>query len=89
MYNEGISRVGDILDMGVELEVIEKRGSFYNYGELRLAQGRENAKEFLRENPATAEEIELRIREQYGLAPSRHDVSLPEDNHSDDLSLDE
>jgi recombination protein RecA len=89
MYNEGISRVGDILDMGVELEVIEKRGSFYNYRELRLAQGRENAKEFLRANPATAEEIELRIREQYGLAPSRHDVSLPEDNHSDDLSLDE
>jgi recombination protein RecA len=89
MYNEGISRVGDILDMGVELDVIEKRGSFYNYGELRLAQGRENAKEFLRENPETTGEIELKIREQHGLPPSRHDVSLPTDNHHDDLSLDE
>jgi recombination protein RecA len=62
MYNEGISKFGDILDLGVEKDIIEKRGSFYNYGETRLGQGRENAKMFLRENPEMAEEIETAIR---------------------------
>ncbi len=62
MYNEGISKSGDILDLGVEKDIIEKRGSFYNYGETRLGQGRENAKSFLRENPAMADEIEAAIR---------------------------
>jgi recombination protein RecA len=69
MYNEGISRVGDILDIGVDLGVIEKRGSFYNYGELRLAQGRENAKSFLSENQDIAQEIETKIRSEFDLAP--------------------
>lgn len=63
MHDEGISRSGDILDLGVDMEVIEKRGSYYYYGEdLRLAQGRENAKEFLQENPDIAGEIESEIR---------------------------
>jgi recombination protein RecA len=69
MYNEGISRVGDILDIGVDLGVIDKRGSFYNYGELRLAQGRENAKLYLAENADVAAEIETQIRSQFELAP--------------------
>ena len=64
MYNEGISRMGDLLDLGTELEIITKRGSFYSYGDLRLGQGRENSKNFLRENPDLAEEIELTIRQQ-------------------------
>jgi len=64
MYNEGISKVGDLLDLGTELEIITKRGSFYSYGDLRLGQGRENAKEFLRQNPDLAEEIELTVRQQ-------------------------
>ena len=64
MYNEGISRVGDLLDLAAELEILTKRGSFYNYGELRLGQGRENSKEFLRQNIELAREIELAIREQ-------------------------
>ena len=64
MYNEGISRVGDLLDLAGELDIIDKRGSFYNYGDIRLAQGRENSKEFLRENPDMAEEIELAVRQQ-------------------------
>ena len=63
MYAEGISKVGDILDLATELEVIQKRGSFYSYGDLRLAQGRENAKDFLRDNPDLAEEIEAVIRQ--------------------------
>jgi recombination protein RecA len=63
MYAEGISKVGDILDLATELDIIQKRGSFYSYGDLRLAQGRENAKDFLRENPDLAEEIEAVIRQ--------------------------
>jgi len=64
MYNEGISKVGDLLDLATELELISKRGSYYNYGDLRLGQGRENAKEFLRQNPDLAVELEMGIREQ-------------------------
>jgi recombination protein RecA len=64
MYAEGISRVGDLLDLATELEIVQKRGSFYSYGDLRLAQGRENAKVFLQENPDLAEEIELTVRQQ-------------------------
>ena len=64
MYAEGISKVGDILDLATELEIVTKRGSFYSYGDLRLAQGRENAKDFLRENPDIAEEIEFAVRSQ-------------------------
>ena len=92
MYNEGISRAGDVLDMGVELEVIEKRGSFYNYGDLRLAQGRENAKLFLRENPETADEIETKIREQYGLIASENISQADTDQLEpidDELSINE
>jgi recombination protein RecA len=64
MYAEGISKVGDILDLATELEIVTKRGSFYSYGDLRLAQGRENAKDFLRDNPDLAEEIEYMVRSQ-------------------------
>ena len=63
MYAEGISKVGDILDLATELDLIQKRGSFYSYGDLRLAQGRENAKNFLRDNPDLAEEIEAAVRQ--------------------------
>jgi recombination protein RecA len=69
MYNEGISKVGDILDMGTDLGVIEKRGAFFRYHDDMIGQGRENAKQFLRENPALAAEIENIVREQNGLPP--------------------
>ncbi len=62
MYNEGISKSGDILDLATELELITKRGAFYSYKEMRLGQGRENAKEFLKQNPELAEEIEDEVR---------------------------
>jgi recombination protein RecA len=71
MYNEGISKVGDILDIGAALSIIEKRGAFFRYKETLLGQGREAAKAFLRENPAAASEIELAIRGQYGLLPEK------------------
>ncbi len=64
MYNEGISKVGDILDLGAEMEVITKRGAFYSYGDIRLGQGRENSKEFLKQNPDLCEEIEKAVKEQ-------------------------
>jgi recombination protein RecA len=64
MYSEGISRVGDLIDLATEMEFITKRGSFYSYGDLRLAQGRENAKNYLTENPDLADEIELAVRQQ-------------------------
>ncbi len=82
MYNEGISRVGDILDIGVEMGVIEKRGSFYNYHDERLAQGRENAKLFLKEHPPIADEIEARIRATADTIP------LPTGGLSDDGGFD-
>jgi len=62
MYNEGISKVGDILDLGVENDLIQKRGSYYSYGETRLGQGREKAKAYLKLNPELAEELEKNIR---------------------------
>lgn len=64
MYNEGISKAGDLLDLATELNIVIKRGSFYSYGEMRLGQGRENAKEYVKANPELAEEIELAVRQQ-------------------------
>ncbi|GIV80844.1 MAG: DNA recombination/repair protein RecA [Anaerolineae bacterium] len=69
MFNEGISKVGDILDIATELGVIEKRGAFYRFQEEALGQGRENAKQYLRENPHLAMHLENIIREEYGLPP--------------------
>jgi recombination protein RecA len=64
MYNEGISKSGDLLDLATELNIVVKRGSFYSYGDIRLGQGRENAKEFLKANEDLAEEVELAVRQQ-------------------------
>jgi recombination protein RecA len=64
MYNEGISKVGDIIDLGAEFEIITKRGAFYSFGDVRLGQGRENAKDFLRQNSDLANEIEMAIRQR-------------------------
>jgi len=62
MYNEGISKIGELVDIGSELGVLKKSGAFYSYGETKLGQGRENAKQFLRENPEMAKEIEEVIK---------------------------
>ncbi len=64
MYNEGISKVGDIIDLATGLDIITKRGSFYSYGDIRLGQGRENTKEYLKANHDLSEEIELAVRQQ-------------------------
>src|SRR5512139_109162 len=64
MYNEGISKAGDLLDLATGLDIITKRGSFYSYGDIRLGQGRENAKDFLRSNTDLADEIEAAVRQR-------------------------
>ncbi|MDA1674604.1 recombinase RecA [Bacillus cereus group sp. TH152-1LC] len=69
MYGEGISRQGSILDLGSELDVVKKSGAWYAYNEERLGQGRENAKQFLKENPELAFEIENKIRVALGMEP--------------------
>ena len=66
-FQNGISKTGEIVDLGVELGIIEKRGAFYSYGEQRLGQGRENAKQFLWETHDLSDEIENRIREHFEL----------------------
>lgn len=69
MYGLGISHVGEIVDLGANLDIIQKGGAWYSYGDARIGQGRENAKQYLTENPDIALEIENRIREHYGLEP--------------------
>ena len=68
-YGEGISKTGELIDLGVEHKVVEKSGAWFSYGDLRIGQGRENAKAFLRDNADIALEIENRIREKLGIAP--------------------
>jgi recombination protein RecA len=66
-YGEGISRMGEIIDLGVEHKLVVKSGAWYSYGDLRVGQGRENSKQFLRDNPDLADELELKLREKLGL----------------------
>jgi len=67
MYGEGISKTGELLDLGVKAGIVDKSGSWYSYGEERIGQGRENVRVFLRENPEMANDIERRIRQEQGL----------------------
>jgi len=68
MYDRGISREGDLLDMAIEDKVVDKSGAWINYGDMRLGQGRENAKQYLRDNPALMDEITKKVLEKRGLA---------------------
>jgi recombination protein RecA len=63
MFGEGISKMGELVDLGAELEIIKKSGSWYSYNDTKLGQGREAAKDCLRDNPELAEEIEAKIAE--------------------------
>ncbi|MBM3612594.1 MAG: DNA recombination/repair protein RecA, partial [Alphaproteobacteria bacterium] len=80
MYGEGISKTGELLDIGVKAGVVEKSGAWFSYGDERIGQGRENAKTFLRQNPAIAAEIEDRIRAANGL-----DFHMPGGAEGEDL----
>jgi recombination protein RecA len=66
-YGEGISRSGELIDLGVEHKLVMKSGAWYNYGDVRIGQGRENAKQFIRDNKDLGEELELRLREKMGI----------------------
>jgi recombination protein RecA len=67
LYGTGISKAGDILDLGVEHKLVDKSGTWYGYGEVRLGQGKENARQYLIENPKLMDEIETKIREKVGM----------------------
>jgi len=77
-YGEGISRMGELVDLGVLYKFVGKSGAWYNYGEVRLGQGRENAKRFLKENLDLADEIETKLREEMGLPPAPVAQAAPE-----------
>jgi recombination protein RecA len=85
MFNEGISKVGDMLDLATQLEIVQKRGAFFSYGDIRLGQGRENAKEFLKMNTELANEIETAIRQR----AMGGDVPLPMGGGEDGMGEDE
>ena len=66
-YGEGISKTGELVDLGIEMKIVEKSGAWFSYGDLRIGQGRENTKQFFRDNPDIANEIEKKIRTNLGL----------------------
>ncbi|ACR30060.1 recombinase RecA [Burkholderia glumae] len=74
LYGEGISRQGEIIDLGVQAKIVDKAGAWYSYNGEKIGQGKDNAREFLRENPDIAREIENRIRESLGVAAMPQDV---------------
>ncbi len=78
LYNEGISREGEIIDLGVENGVVEKSGAWYSYQGERIGQGKDNARQFLRDNPQIAAQIENRIREALGLPAREGAVAAPD-----------
>jgi recombination protein RecA len=67
MYGEGISKTGELIDLGAAAGVVEKSGAWFSHGSQRIGQGRENAKQFLKENPEVAAQIEAAIRQNAGL----------------------
>ena len=69
LYGRGVSKEGELIDIGTDQGIVEKAGAWYSFGGDRIGQGRENSKEYLRENPAIAETIETRIREKFGIIP--------------------
>jgi recombination protein RecA len=87
MYGEGVSKMGEVIDLGVKAGIVDKSGSWYSYDSQRIGQGRENAKTFLRENPDMANEIETKVRADAGLIADKllmEDVSKDDDDEMPD-----
>jgi len=85
VYDEGISHLGLLIDLGSDLEIVDKAGSWYSYGDLRLGQGKENAKQFLTENPDVAEEIDHKLRVELGVIEDEDaEGEDPEEDDGDD-----
>ncbi|WP_274427180.1 recombinase RecA [Chelativorans sp. YIM 93263] len=85
MYGEGVSKIGELIDLGVKAGTVEKSGAWFSYNSQRMGQGRENAKQFLRDNPETAREIETTLRQNAGLIADRflEEASREEDPAAD------
>jgi recombination protein RecA len=83
IYGEGISKTGELIDLGVKANVVEKSGSWFSYGSQRIGQGRENARKFLKDNPAVAAEIEDAIRKNSGIIGENLLAIEPGDDNSD------
>jgi recombination protein RecA len=79
LYNEGVSHLALLVDLGSEMDVIEKSGAWYSYGDMRLGQGKENAKNFLAENPDVAEEVDARVRAALGMGDDREEEAEAEE----------
>ncbi len=86
MYGEGVSKMGELIDLGVKAGIVEKSGSWFSYSSQRIGQGRENAKQFLRENPDMAGEIETAIRANAGLIVEKIFDAEPEDDEDLDAA---
>ncbi len=85
MYGKGVSKEGDLLDCAVEKEIVNKAGSWYSYDGNRIGQGRENVKNYLVENPAIVEEIDIKVREAYGLIKNDSETEIDADTDIADL----
>jgi recombination protein RecA len=83
LYGEGVSREGEIIDLGVQHGIIEKTGAWYSYKKERIGQGKDNARQYLRDNPERAREIEALIREQVGASPA---AAITEDAEAEEVS---
>jgi recombination protein RecA len=84
MYGEGISKVGELVDLGVRAGIVEKTGAWFSFGGERIGQGRENTKAFLKEHPKIAAEIEKAIRQNAGLIVDKMLQAAPEGDEADD-----
>ncbi len=84
MYGEGISKTGELIDMGVAASIVEKSGAWFSYGDQRIGQGRENSKQFLRDNPDIMEKIEYALRENAGLLAGKMEINSVTDGDQDD-----
>jgi recombination protein RecA len=89
LFGHGISRTGDVLDLGVEAKIVEKSGAWYSYGETRLGQGRDNSRNFLEENPEMLAEIEAKILAEHGLARGGKPLEAADDADSESDSDDD
>jgi recombination protein RecA len=87
MYGEGISKEGSIIDMGTEMDIIQKSGAWFSYNNERLGQGRENAKQFLKENPHVAAAIEKQIRESSNLMKSIPSTGVDDEEEDEELAV--
>lgn len=90
MYGEGISKEGDVLDLATNIDIVNKSGAWYSYGDLRLGQGRENAKIYIKEHPELLLEIENKVRSHYGISALDETAHETKDEMNDkNLMVDE